>query len=396
MNPLLKCLIDFKLKSQFAFKGKDKTEDILSILLLVFALLYGFGLSFLINMSESGNESYSISSIAIGVFTAIIYLLGTKGILPMYVRYDSLFLKAYPLRELERVMYEFFVSFISARSLAGIVFLLPLLYNITQTKSIILLVGISAVIIGNMLNLAIHRYLFNIKLKKKTAPVSNELNIPSEDNFTIRRLFRDGKLLKLMIATIIVRFIFLAFEYRRMDRPSYSLDEMSPHFIMFFTPLLLFLQLFLNLFSHQKDYYRWFGYKDHTFSSLLRSYLVSLAIPLFFDLLIAFTLLYFLGILKMWFVVGNVLLTILLVMFGFVTSIARPVDVAKKVMNFKASSNVLSGIFCVVITFLLMLLNYYWVVGIFTVCFILLIWRIYYVKNNLNEYMKYFVNKSEE
>lgn len=395
MNPLLKGLIEIKFKSQFAFKGKDKTEDILSILLLVFALLYGFGLSFMINMSESGSESYSISTLAIGVFTAIIYLVGTKGLLPMYVRYDSLFLKAYPLIEFERVLYEFFVSLISARSLAGIVFLLPLLYKITPTKGLILLVGISAVIIGNILNLAIHKYLLNIKLIKKTAYASNDLNLHSEDYFTIRRLFRDAMLLKLMIIPIVLKLIFLALEYSRMDRPSHSIDKMSGILIMFVTPLLLFLQLFLNLFSHQKDYYSWFRYKDHTFRSLWRSYLVSLAIPLFFDLVIAFTLLYFLGLLKIWFFIGNVLLTILLVMIGFVTSIARPVDAAKRAMNFRSSSDIMSGIGCIVVAILLLSLNYYWVVGIFAVCFIFLIWRIYYIKNNLNEYMKYFSNTSE-
>lgn len=395
MNQLLKVLIDIRLKGQFSFRGKDVTEDILNVFLLGIAFIYGLLLSSIVLPTGIQYEIYSFSTIIIGVFTIILYFIGTKGILPVHVRFDPLFVKAYPLTEIQRFSYELFVSLISVRSLAITIFLLPLLYHLNTSKALVFLVGLGALLLGNLLNLTLHKYLLNIKIKKKPVTLTTDIQLHTNDYFTIRRLFRDGTLLKLMIIPMLFKLVFIGLEYRRTDRPSYSVENMSSNLIMFATPIFLFIQLFLNLFSHQKDYYSWYRFKDNTFNSMLKSYVVSLSIPLTFDLILAFSLLYFVGLLKMWFIVGNILLTILLVMLGFVTSISRPVDAKKRVMNFRSGADILSTILCFILALLMMLLKYVWVVVVFIICFVLLAWRIYYIKNNLTEYMKYFVNNSE-
>jgi hypothetical protein len=361
MNSTLNLILRYAVKSLFTFGKPTPVRTILNILMLLLVLLYGFSFSYLVKLAT---ESEKIEHIFLllkpyiyGIFFGWNLL---KGIFPIYSKYNEVFAKAYPLSILQKNGYEFLMSAISLPSLSVLVFFLPAILRFNTYSLELALATVFIFVASVALNIVLRR-MIHVKTRFNSASIAPKVVKTLTNNQLIFNNFwrKPIVIIALFVALLFktVMLSILIFGIKNGKTNSDSFESLSTVFSLFASPLIFFTYVFNNVYGILPQPIRWFSRQENVFSKMFGSYLYLLTIPLIIDIIITFSMLFYIKRLDTSFMLNYFILTFFLILNGFLGSIYRPMFVKAFFANFKGNTDMLISFISILILGCVFFLN---------------------------------------
>ena len=268
---------------------------------------------------------------------------------PVYTKYNTIFPKAYPLSIFQKNTYELLMNVISIPSLSVLMFFLPAILKSSKYSLEFLGMSLSIILVSNILNIALKRIIhFRIR-PNSTALKSINAKVLSSNRLLFNLFWRKSIIVMSLTIGFVFKIVLLSIFFTgiRNNKPQ-MIENMSMVFFLFISPLIIFTYAFNNIFGLLPQPISWFSRQENLLSKLFISYVFLIATPLIFDIILTFVFLFAINKLDIYFTLNYFVVTILLIINGFLGSIWRPLFIKAFFANFKSNTDMLVTFFSLI------------------------------------------------